>query len=172
MKAVILAGGAGWRISEETETRPKPMIEVGGRPLLWHIMKLYEAHGIADFVVCVGYKGHVVTEFFASYHLRAGDVTFDLARNGVEVHRCSAEPWRVTLVDTGETAMTGARLRRVLPYVGDKPFCLTYGDGGADVHLTALLEHQRRQGTTPTGTAGRAPPPLGAPGVAGGAGAP
>jgi glucose-1-phosphate cytidylyltransferase len=140
MKAVILAGGAGWRLSEETETRPKPMIEVGGRPLLWHIMKLYAVHGITDFVVCLGYKGDVVKEFFA----RPG------------------EPWRVTLADTGDAAMTGARLRRVLPHVGKEPFCLTYGDGVADVDLTALVAHHRRQGTTATVTAVRPPARFGA----------
>src|SRR5690348_6585764 len=140
MKAVILAGGAGWRLGEETETRPKPMIEVGGKPLLWHIMKLYERHGITDFVVCLGYMGHVVKEFFAD----------------------PGEPWNVTLADTGEATMTGARLRRVLPHVDGEPFCLTYGDGVADVDLTALVAHHRRQGTTATVTAVRPPARFGA----------
>jgi glucose-1-phosphate cytidylyltransferase len=167
MKAVILAGGLGSRISEETETRPKPMIEIGGKPILWHIMKIYEAHGVTDFVVCLGYKGYVIKEFFANYYLHACDVTFDLGQNAVEVHQSSAEPWRVTLIDTGETAMTGARLRRVLPHVGDEPFCLTYGDGVADVDLTALVEHHRREGTTATVTAVRPPARFGALQIAG-----
>src|SRR3954447_20305832 len=129
MKAVILAGGLGSRISEETEVRPKPMIEIGTRPILWHIMKSYAAHDITDFIVCLGYKGYVVKEFFANYYLHACDVTFDLARNAVEVHHSKAEPWRVTLVDTGDATMTGGRLARVLDYVRDEEFCLTYGDG-------------------------------------------
>src|ERR1700759_173580 len=123
MKAVILAGGLGSRMSEETEVRPKPMVEIGEKPILGHIMKIYAAHGINDFVVCLGYKGYVIKEFFANYYLHSCDVTFDIAHNSVEVHETKAEPWRVTLVDTGDTAMTGARLRRVLRYVGDEDFC-------------------------------------------------
>src|SRR5215212_8529207 len=138
MKAVILAGGLGSRISEETETRPKPMIEIGGRPILWHIMKIYAAHGIDEFVVCLGYKGYVIKEFFANYYLHSCDVTFDLAKNAVEVHESKAEPWRVTLVDTGDDTMTGGRLQRVAGYLKDEPaFCFTYGDGVADVDIAA-----------------------------------
>src|SRR3712207_3725833 len=128
MKAVILAGGFGTRISEESSVRPKPMVEIGGKPILWHIMKIYAAHGINDFVVCCGYKGHVIKDYFASYYLRAADVTFDLARNELETHASSVEPWRVTLVDTGEKTMTGGRLKRIRDYVGDGAFCFTYGD--------------------------------------------
>src|SRR5215218_7700993 len=129
MKAVILAGGLGSRISEETQVRPKPMIEIGSKPILWHIMKLYAAYGITDFVVCLGYKGYMIKEFFANYYLHSCDVTFDLAKNSVEVHQNNAEPWSVTLVDTGEATMTGGRLARVLNYVADGEFCFTYGDG-------------------------------------------
>jgi glucose-1-phosphate cytidylyltransferase len=162
MKAVILAGGLGSRISEETETRPKPMIEIGGKPILWHIMKIYEAHGVTDFVVCLGYKGYVIKEFFANYYLHACDVTFDLGQNAVEVHQSSAEPWRVTLIDTGETAMTGARLRRVLPYVADDTFCFTYGDGVADIDIAGLVDYHRREGAVATVTAVQPPGRFGA----------
>src|SRR5689334_8026934 len=127
MKAVILAGGTGTRISEETASKPKPMVEIGGRPLLWHIMKIYSAHGVNDFVVCLGYKGYVIKEYFANYFLHMSDVTFDMASNRMEVHQASAEPWRVTLVDTGEATMTGGRVKRVRRYLGDEDFCLTYG---------------------------------------------
>src|SRR3954468_23509379 len=139
MKAVILAGGLGSRISEETEVRPKPMIEIGAKPILWHIMKIYAAHGINDFVVCLGYKGYVIKEFFANYYLHACDVTFDLARNAVEIHQSAAEPGRVTLVDTGDDTMTGGRLRRVMDYVGDEDFCFTYGDTVADIDMARLI---------------------------------
>jgi glucose-1-phosphate cytidylyltransferase len=162
MKAVILAGGLGSRISEETETRPKPMIEIGGRPILWHIMKMYAAHGIDEFVVCLGYKGYVIKEFFANYYLHSCDVTFDLARNAVEVHQSKAEPWRVTLVDTGESTMTGGRLQRVLDYVGDEEFCFTYGDGVSNVDLTKLVEFHRSSGTIATVTAVQPPGRFGA----------
>ena len=135
MKAVILAGGLGSRLSEETVVKPKPMVEIGHRPILWHIMKLYTAHGINEFVVCLGYKGYVIKEYFANYWLHASDVTFDLTANEVDVHESSTEPWRVTLVDTGDDTMTGGRLKRAMPYVRDEPFCLTYGDGVADVDL-------------------------------------
>jgi glucose-1-phosphate cytidylyltransferase len=162
MKAVILAGGLGSRISEETETRPKPMIEIGGRPILWHIMKSYAAHGIDEFVVCLGYKGYVIKEFFANYYLHSCDVTFDLARNAVEVHQSKAEPWKVTLVDTGESTMTGGRLRRVLDYVGDEEFCFTYGDGVADIDLGALIAFHRASGTVATVTAVQPPGRFGA----------
>jgi glucose-1-phosphate cytidylyltransferase len=162
MKAVILAGGLGSRISEETEVRPKPMIEIGSKPILWHIMKLYAAYGITDFVVCLGYKGYVIKEFFANYYLHSCDVTFDLAKNSVEVHQSNAEPWRVTLVDTGEATMTGGRLARVLRYVGDGEFCFTYGDGIADIDIGALVEFHRRQGTLATVTAVQPPGRFGA----------
>jgi glucose-1-phosphate cytidylyltransferase len=162
MKAVILAGGLGSRISEETEVRPKPMIEIGQKPILWHIMKIYAVHGITDFVVCLGYKGYVVKEFFANYYLHACDVTFDLARNAVEVHHSSAEPWRVTLVDTGEVTNTGGRLKRVLSYVDDGDFCMTYGDGVADVDITALMDFHARQGSLATVTAVQPPGRFGA----------
>ena len=162
MKAVILAGGLGSRLSEETETRPKPMIEIGGKPILWHVMKIYAAHGVNEFVVCLGYKGYVIKEFFANYYLHACDVTFDLARNAVEVHQSSAEPWRVTLVDTGDSTMTGGRLRRVLPYVAGEDFCLTYGDGVADVDVGALIDFHRAQGRLATVTAVQPPGRIGA----------
>jgi glucose-1-phosphate cytidylyltransferase len=162
MKAVILAGGLGSRISEETETRPKPMIEIGGRPILWHIMKIYAAHGIDEFVVCLGYKGYVIKEFFANYYLHSCDVTFDLRSNAVEVHQSKAEPWKVTLVDTGEATMTGGRLRRVLDYVGDEEFCFTYGDGVADVDVRKLVEFHRASGTVATVTAVQPPGRFGA----------
>jgi glucose-1-phosphate cytidylyltransferase len=162
MKAVILAGGLGSRISEETETRPKPMIEIGGRPILWHIMKIYAAHGIDEFVVCLGYKGYVIKEFFANYYLHSCDVTFDLRSNAVEVHQSKAEPWKVTLVDTGEATMTGGRLRRVLDYVGDEEFCFTYGDGVANVDVRKLVEFHRASGTVATVTAVQPPGRFGA----------
>jgi glucose-1-phosphate cytidylyltransferase len=153
MKAVILAGGLGTRISEETELRPKPMIEVGHKPLLWHVMKIYAAQGIDEFVVCLGYRGYVIKEYFANYYLHMGDVTFDLRDNSMEVHQSGAEPWRVTLIDTGDTTGTGGRLKRVLPYVGDEEFLFTYGDGVADLDLSALLGFHRDQGTLATMTA-------------------
>jgi glucose-1-phosphate cytidylyltransferase len=162
MKAVILAGGLGSRISEETEVRPKPMIEIGARPILWHIMKIYAAHGITDFVVCLGYKGYVVKEFFANYYLHACDVTFDLAANAVEVHQSKAEPWRVTLVDTGDATMTGGRIARVLDYVAGEEFCLTYGDGVADIDVGALIDFHRAQGRIATVTAVQPPGRFGA----------
>lgn len=152
MKAVILAGGLGTRISEESHLRPKPMIEVGGRPLLWHIMKLYGHHGITEFVICCGYKGYVIKEYFANYFLHMSDVTFDMSENRMEVHQKSAEPWKVTLVDTGEQTQTGGRLARVQPYIDDT-FCLTYGDGVSDVDIAALLAHHQAEGTQATVTA-------------------
>jgi glucose-1-phosphate cytidylyltransferase len=162
MKAVILAGGFGSRISEETVVRPKPMIEIGHKPILWHIMKIYAAHGITDFVVCLGYKGYVIKEYFANYWLHACDVTFDLANNGVEVHQSSTEPWKVTLVDTGDDTTTGGRLKRVMPYVADETFCLTYGDGVADIDLDRLLAFHREQGTIATVTGVQPPGRFGA----------
>ncbi len=157
MKAVILAGGLGSRLSEETATRPKPMVEIGGRPMLWHIMKIFSTHGVNDFVICLGYKGYLIKEFFANYYLHTCDITFDVAQNSMEVHQTTAEPWRVTLVDTGETTMTGGRLKRVLPYVGDEDFCFTYGDGVADVDITGLIAFHREQGCQATVTAVQPP---------------
>ncbi|HEY9137199.1 MAG TPA: glucose-1-phosphate cytidylyltransferase [Terriglobus sp.] len=154
MKAIILAGGLGSRLSEETVLRPKPMVEIGGRPILWHIMKIYSAYGINDFIVCLGYKGYVIKEFFANYSLHASDVTVDLANNSVEWHRNDAEPWRVTLVETGANTLTGGRLKRVLPYVKDEEsFCFTYGDGVADVDIAKLIEFHRSHGKYVTLTA-------------------
>ena len=162
MKAVILAGGLGTRISEETQLRPKPMIEIGGRPILWHIMKLYSAHGIHDFVVCLGYRGYMVKEYFANYFLHNSDVTFDIKDNRMEVHQRHAEPWRVTLIDTGENTMTGGRLRRVREYVGGESFCFTYGDGLSDVDISALVAAHRRSGKLATVTAVQPPARFGA----------
>jgi glucose-1-phosphate cytidylyltransferase len=162
MKAVILAGGFGSRLSEETALRPKPMIEIGGKPILWHIMKIYASHGIEDFVICLGYKGYVIKEFFANYYLHTCDVSFDLAGGSMEIHRSATEPWRVTLVDTGDETMTGGRLRRVLPYVGDEDFCFTYGDGVSDLDITALIDFHRTQGTIATVTAVQPPGRFGA----------
>jgi len=153
MKAVILAGGLGTRISEETQTRPKPMVEIGGKPVLWHIMKTYSHHGIDDFIICCGYKGYLIKEYFANYALHQSDVTFDMRRRDVVIHQSGAEPWSVTLVDTGEETATGGRLRRVAPYIGDEDFCFTYGDGVSDVDITALVEFHRRQGALATVTA-------------------
>lgn len=138
MKAVILAGGLGTRLSEETVLRPKPLIEIGGRPILWHILKIYSSHGINDFIICAGYKGYVIKEYFANYFLHMSDVTFDMNKNTMEVHHKNAEPWRVTIVDTGDETMTGGRIKRVAPYL-DGPFCCTYGDGVGDIDITALL---------------------------------
>jgi glucose-1-phosphate cytidylyltransferase len=153
MKAVLLAGGLGTRLSEETSVRPKPMVEIGGRPILWHIMKIYAAHGIHDFVVCAGYKSHMITEYFASYGMRHANVTFDLRRGTTELHGTAVEPWRVTIVDTGESSMTGGRLRRVKEFLDHETFCLTYGDGVADIDITALLALHRREGRLATLTA-------------------
>ncbi len=162
MKAVILAGGLGTRISEETQVRPKPMIEIGGKPILWHVMKIYSAHGIDEFVICLGYKGYVIKEYFANYYLHTCDVTFDMRRNAMEVHQSSTEPWRVTLLDTGESTMTGGRLKRVLGFVGDEDFCLTYGDAVADLDVSALLDFHAAQGTRATVTAVQPPGRFGA----------
>lgn len=158
MKAVILAGGLGTRISEETHLKPKPMIEIGGKPILWHIMKIYSAHGINDFVVCLGYKGYLIKEYFANYFLHMSDVTFDMAHNKMEVHQRYAEPWRITLVDTGENTLTGGRLKRVAEYVQDEEaFCFTYGDGVADVDISALSAFHRQHGKLATVTAVQPP---------------
>jgi len=162
MKAVILAGGLGTRISEETHLKPKPMIEIGGKPILWHILKIYSAHGVNEFVICVGYKGYVIKEYFANYFLHMSDVTFDMVGNRMEVHQKNAEPWRVTIVDTGEETMTGGRLKRVRDYLGDESFCFTYGDGVADVDITALTQFHKMQGTKATVTAVQPPGRYGA----------
>ncbi len=163
MKAVILAGGLGTRISEETNLKPKPMIEIGGKPILWHIMKIYSAHGVNDFVVCCGYKGYVIKEYFANYFLHMSDVTFDMQNNKMEVHQQNAEPWRVTLVDTGDHSMTGGRLKRVADYVKDEEaFCFTYGDGVSDVDITAQLTFHKQHGKRATVTAVQPPGRYGA----------
>jgi glucose-1-phosphate cytidylyltransferase len=163
VKLVILAGGLGSRISEESGTRPKPMIEIGGRPILWHIMKIYAQHGIRDFVVCCGYKGYVIKEYFANYFLHMSDVTFDMEHNTMEVHRRLAEPWRVTLVDTGEATMTGGRIRRVREHVErDDEFCLTYGDGVGNVDISSVIAFHRDQGGECTLTAVQPPGRFGA----------
>ena len=153
MKAVILAGGFGTRLSEETLVRPKPMVEIGEYPILWHVMKIFDAHGIHEFIVCCGYKGMLIKEYFAGYRLRHSDVTFDLARNEVDLRAPAVEPWRVTLVDTGESTMTGGRLRRVRELIGNETFCFTYGDGVGDVDITALIAFHRREGRLATVTA-------------------
>jgi glucose-1-phosphate cytidylyltransferase len=163
MKAVILAGGLGTRISEETHLKPKPMIEIGGRPILWHIMKMYSHHGVNDFVICCGYKGYVIKEYFANYFLHMSDVTFDMSNNSMQTHHGKAEPWRVTLVDTGDETMTGGRLKRVAPYIKDeKAFCMTYGDGLSDVNITELLAFHKRHGGKATVTATLPPGRFGA----------
>lgn len=162
MKAVILAGGLGTRISEETHTKPKPMIEIGGRPILWHIMKLYSHYGVNEFVICCGYKGYVIKEYFINYFDHMSDLTIDLVDNKVEVHQHSAEPWRVTLVDTGEETNTGGRLKRVRPYLGDDIFHFTYGDGVSDVAIDKLVEFHRSHGKLATLTAAFPPGRFGA----------
>jgi len=167
MKAVILAGGFGTRISEESHLRPKPMVEVGGKPILWHVMKIYSQHGINDFVICLGYKGYVIKEYFANYFVHMSDVTFDMQTNTMKVHQRNAEPWRVTLVDTGEHTQTGGRLKRVKEYLGAGPFCFTYGDGVSDVNISALVEFHEAHGKNATVTAIRPPGRYGAIGVDG-----
>jgi len=162
MKAVILAGGLGTRISEETATKPKPMVEIGGKPLLWHVMKIYSSHGINDFVICCGYKGYVIKEYFANYFLHMSDVTFDMANNIMHVHHKKAEPWKVTLVDTGDGTLTGGRLKRVKPYLGDEDFCFTYGDGVADVNISELIEFHKSHCGQATLTAVQPPGRFGA----------
>jgi glucose-1-phosphate cytidylyltransferase len=162
VKAVILAGGLGSRLSEETSVRPKPMVEIGGKPMLWHIMKIYSAHGIDEFVICLGYKGYLIKEYFANYYLHTCDVSFDLAKGEMEVHRSDTEPWRVTLIDTGEQTMTGGRLKRALDYVGDEDFCFTYGDGVASIDISALIAFHEDQGRIATVTAVRPPGRFGA----------
>src|ERR1700722_14816384 len=161
MKAVILAGGLGTRLAEETGTRPKPMVEIGGRPILWHIMKIYSGHGINDFILCLGYKGYVIKEYFANYFLHMCDVTFDMRNGSRKIHHASAEPWRVTLVDTGEDTQVGGRIKRILPYVAqDEAFCLTYGVG--DVDIRTLIALHTREGALATVTAAQPPGRFGA----------
>ena len=168
MKAVILAGGLGTRLAEETSVRPKPMVEVGGKPVLWHILKTYSHHGINEFIICLGYRGYVIKEYFANYFLHMSDVTFDLAENRMEVCHRHCEPWRVTLVDTGDATQTGGRLKRVRNYLDDgEPFCFTYGDGLADVNVTELVQFHRAQGRRATLTAVQPPGRFGALDIAG-----
>lgn len=153
MKVVILAGGLGTRISEETVTRPKPMVEIGGKPILWHIMKIYSYYGFHEFIVCLGYKGYMIKEYFSNYFLHMSDVTFDIQHNSMQVHQKYAEPWKVTLVDTGIETMTGGRVKRVASYIGNEPFMLTYGDGVSDVNITELLKYHKTHGKQATVTA-------------------
>ena len=153
MKAVILAGGLGTRISEETHLKPKPMIEIGGKPILWHIMKIYSSYGVNDFVICCGYKGYVIKEYFANYFLHMSDVTFDIANNTMQVHQKYAEPWKITLVDTGDETLTGGRLKRVSSYLGEDPFCFTYGDGVSNINIAKLIEFHMGHGKLATVTA-------------------
>jgi glucose-1-phosphate cytidylyltransferase len=167
MKTVILAGGFGTRISEESHLKPKPMIEIGGKPILWHLMKIYSRYGINDFIICLGYKGYVIKEYFANYFLHMSDVTFDMEHNRMEVHEKNAEPWRVTLIDTGQDTLTGGRLLRVKDYIGDETFCFTYGDGLADVNIDTLIQFHRSQGKAATLTAIQPPGRYGALNIAG-----
>jgi glucose-1-phosphate cytidylyltransferase len=162
MKAVILAGGLGTRISEETHLKPKPMIEIGGKPILWHIMKSYSAHGVNDFIICCGYKGYLIKEYFANYYLHMSDVTFDMRNNSMQVHQNDAEPWKVTLVDTGEMTQTGGRLKRIAAHLDGENFCFTYGDGVSNVDISRLIEFHRQQGTLATVTAVQPPGRFGA----------
>lgn len=162
MKAVIMAGGYGTRISEESAVRPKPMVEIGGLPIIWHIMKIYDAHGIRDFVICAGYKGHMIKEYFAGYAMQMSDVTFDLGSGSTITHRSRVEPWRVTVVDTGEETMTGGRLKRVQEHLGDETFCMTYGDCVAAIDITELVDFHRRAGALATLTAIQPPGRFGA----------
>lgn len=162
MKAVILAGGLGTRIAEETSTRPKPMVEIGGKPILWHIMKMYSAHGVNEFVICCGYKGYMIKEYFANYFLHMSDVTYNMATNTMQVHEQYAEPWKVTLVDTGENTLTGGRLKRVRSYLGDEDFCFTYGDGVGSIDIAKLIQFHKQHGKNATVTAVQPPGRFGA----------
>ena len=162
MKAVILAGGFGTRLAEETSIRPKPMVEIGDKPILWHIMKIYSAYGINDFIICLGYKGYYIKEYFATYSLHTADITFDLRNNNIEYHRNGTEPWKITLVDTGANTMTGGRIKRVRDYIGNETFCLTYGDGVADVNIKELIDFHRNQKALVTLTAVQPPGRFGA----------
>ena len=162
MKAVILAGGYGTRLSEETGVKPKPMVEIGGKPMIWHIMKIYSANGIDDFIICLGYKGHIIKDYFASYYLHCSDVTFNLRNGDMQIHQNETEPWKVTLVDTGEKSLTGGRIKRVRDYIGDETFCLTYGDGVSDINIWELIAFHKRQKTLATLTAVQSPGRFGA----------
>ncbi|MCH6255341.1 glucose-1-phosphate cytidylyltransferase [Puniceicoccaceae bacterium K14] len=162
MKAVILAGGFGTRISEESSVKPKPMIEVGTKPILWHIMKMYAHHGITEFIICCGYKGHIIKQYFANYYLNRSDITFDLKNQDIQIHNNASEPWKVTCADTGESTMTGGRIRRAAKYIGDETFCLTYGDGVSNVNITELVAHHKRQQSLATLTAVQPPGRFGA----------
>jgi glucose-1-phosphate cytidylyltransferase len=163
MKAVILAGGLGTRLAEETSFRPKPMVEIGGKPILWHIMKMYSAHGVNDFVICCGYMGYMIKEYFANYFLHMSDVTFDMVKqNAMQIHQEFVEPWKVTLIDTGENTPTGGRLKRVRPYLGDEDFCFTYGDGVGDIDIAKLIAFHKRHGKQATVTAVQPPGRFGA----------
>ena len=162
MKVVILAGGFGTRLSEETGVKPKPMVEIGDKPILWHIMKIYSAHGLNEFIICLGYKGHFIKEYFSTYWLHRSDVTFDLRKNNMQVHQNGTEPWKVTLIDTGQKTMTGGRIKRVRDYIGDQTFCLTYGDGVTDVDISALIDFHRRENVMATLTAVQPPGRFGA----------
>ena len=153
MKVVILAGGLGTRLSEETDLKPKPMVEIGGRPILWHIMKIYSAFGFNEFIICCGYKGYMIKEYFANYFIHQADITVDLGKNNVEVHHSKAEPWKITMVDTGLNTMTGGRIRRIQDYTGKKPFLMTYGDGVSDINVRALVDFHKRNGKMATVTA-------------------
>lgn len=157
MKAVILAGGLGSRLSEETDIKPKPMVEIGGMPILWHIMKIYSIYDITDFVICLGYKGYVIKEYFSNFFLHSADVVFDLKNNNMEVINHSAEPWRVSLIDTGQSTMTGGRIKKILSHVGDEDFCLTYGDGVGDINISSVIELHKNQGRLATMTAVQQP---------------
>lgn len=162
MKAVILAGGLGTRLNEETDTKPKPMVEIGGKPILWHIMKIYSAHGVSDFIICLGYKGYAIKEYFANYFLHVSNVTFDLAKNDMVVHQHNAESWKVTLVDTGDSTMTGGRLKNVRSYLDNEDFCFTYGDGLGDVDIGELIKLHKSEGALATLTAVQPPGRFGA----------
>jgi glucose-1-phosphate cytidylyltransferase len=163
MKTVILAGGLGSRLGEETAVRPKPMVEIGGKPILWHIMKIYSGHGLNDFIICLGYKGYMIKEYFSNYYLHMSDVTIDLTKNAMEVHQNTAEPWRITLIDTGAEAMTGGRLKAIRPYLDeDEPFCFTYGDGVADIDITSLIAFHKGHGRRATLTSVAPPGRFGA----------
>lgn len=167
MKVVILAGGLGTRLAEETVIKPKPMVEIGGRPILWHIMKIYSSYGFNEFVICTGYKGYVIKEFFANYYLHTTDVTFDISKGELEIHNNKTEPWKVTLIDTGEETMTGGRLKRISQFVGGQDFCMTYGDGVSNVNIAKLVDFHRAHGKLCTVTATRPPGRFGALGLEG-----
>jgi glucose-1-phosphate cytidylyltransferase len=167
MKAILLAGGLGTRISEETQTKPKPMIEIGGKPILWHIMKIYASFGINDFIICSGYKGYIIKEYFANYFLHMSDVSFDMIKNEVTFHNQRAEPWRVTIIDTGDSTMTGGRLKRVKDFIGNETFCMTYGDGVGNVNISELIASHKRSGLLATLTAVQPPGRFGALGIKG-----